>query len=55
MAGICPGPSLVLLGSGIFKGAVFVMAMLAGMALFEWFERQSRRGSSAPVSVGKST
>lgn len=55
LAGICPGPALVLLGSGIFKGAVFVMAMLAGMALFEWFERQSRRGSSAPVSVGKST
>ena len=55
LAGICPGPSLVLLGSGIFKGAVFVMAMLAGMALFEWFERQNRRRSSAPVSVGKST
>lgn len=55
LAGICPGPALVLLGSGIFKGAVFVMAMLAGMALFEWFERQSRRGSSAPVSVGKAT
>ena len=55
LAGICPGPSLVLLGSGIFKGAVFVMAMLAGMALFEWFERQSRRGSAAPVSVGKAT
>ncbi|MFJ2694192.1 DUF6691 family protein [Pseudomonas sp. NPDC087336] len=45
LAGICPGPSLVLLGSGIFKGAVFVVAMLAGMALFEWFERQKRRGS----------
>lgn len=55
LAGICPGPALVLLGSGIFKGAVFVMAMLAGMALFEWFERQNRRGSSAPVSVGKAT
>lgn len=55
LAGICPGPALVLLGSGIFKGAVFVVAMLAGMALFEWFERQNRRGSSAPISVGKAT
>ena len=55
LVGICPGPALVLLGSGIFKGAVFVMAMLAGMALFEWFERQNRRGSSAPISVGKAT
>ena len=55
LAGICPGPALVLLGSGIFKGAVFVVAMLAGMALFEWFERQNRRGSSALISVGKAT
>ncbi|MBY0572956.1 MAG: YeeE/YedE family protein, partial [Undibacterium sp.] len=31
LAGICPGPALVLLGSGIGKGAVFVVAMLAGI------------------------
>ena len=34
LAGICPGPSFVLLGRGIGQGAVFVLAMLAGMALF---------------------
>lgn len=55
LAGICPGPSLVLLGSGIIKGAVFVMAMLAGMGLFEWFERKKRRGSPVPTSDGKPT
>ncbi|MFO3904900.1 DUF6691 family protein [Enterobacter hormaechei] len=31
LAGICPGPSLVLLGAGIGKGLLFVLAMLAGM------------------------
>lgn len=48
MAGICPGPSLVLLGIGHVEGAVFVAAMLAGMAVFEVIER--RRGSSAGAS-----
>lgn len=40
LAGICPGPALVLLGSGSLKGFVFVLAMLAGMAVFEMFSRQ---------------
>lgn len=31
LAGICPGPSLVLLGAGVGKGLVFVLSMLAGM------------------------
>lgn len=35
LAGICPGPALVLLGAGNAKGLVFTLAMLAGMALFE--------------------
>lgn len=41
LAGICPGPGLVLLGSGEFQGLVFVIAMLAGMGVFEILERQS--------------
>lgn len=42
VAGICPGPAVVVLGSG--NGAVlpFVIAMLAGMGLHRWYE--SRRG-----------
>ncbi|MEO7464543.1 MAG: DUF6691 family protein [Nitrosospira sp.] len=39
MAGICPGPALVLLGSGSGKGMVFVSAMLLGMGIFEILER----------------
>ena len=39
LAGFCPGPALVALGSGQIKAVVFVAAMLAGMALFELIER----------------
>lgn len=39
IAGICPGPALVLLGMASLKGLVFVLAMLAGMLLFAWAER----------------
>jgi uncharacterized membrane protein YedE/YeeE len=39
LAGICPGPALVLLGMGSLKGLAFVLAMLAGMLLFAWIER----------------
>lgn len=35
MAGFCPGPALVSLGTGNTKAFAFVLAMLAGMALFE--------------------
>ncbi|RON61827.1 hypothetical protein BK669_20345 [Pseudomonas fluorescens] len=55
LAGVCPGPALVLLGSGIGKGAVFVIAMLIGMGLFEWLERKKQRATSAPSSVNKPT
>jgi uncharacterized membrane protein YedE/YeeE len=46
LAGICPGPGLVLLGSGVMEGALFVLAMLGGMVLFEgqrrWLDRPVR-------------
>ena len=35
LAGFCPGPAIVSLGSGQVKAVVFVAAMLAGMAVFE--------------------
>ena len=38
IAGFCPGPALVSLGMGQAKAAVFVLAMLAGMLLFEAIE-----------------
>ncbi|MBS8239090.1 YeeE/YedE family protein [Marinobacter lipolyticus] len=40
IAGFCPGPGLVALGAGEQKAAVFVAAMLAGMAIYEWIERR---------------
>ena len=38
LAGYCPGPALASLLSGSVKPVFFVVAMLAGMALFELFE-----------------
>lgn len=46
IAGICPGPALVLVGGGVFKGVVFVIAMLLGMALFEIFDRLKSKKQS---------
>lgn len=44
LAGFCPGPALVALGSGNVKAVAFVAAMLAGMVVFELLEhRQSSR------------
>ena len=45
IAGFCPGPALVALGMGEIKAVVFVTAMLAGMGLFEVFERRARSAS----------
>ncbi|MFL1465638.1 DUF6691 family protein [Marinobacter sp. DUT-3] len=42
LAGFCPGPGLVALGAGETKAAVFVAAMIAGMAIFEMIERSRR-------------
>ncbi|HEY6087385.1 MAG TPA: YeeE/YedE family protein [Burkholderiaceae bacterium] len=53
IAGFCPGPALVALGMGQAKAAVFVLAMLAGMLLFEAIEHarqvlsKTRTGSQA--------
>ena len=43
IAGFCPGPGLVALGMGEAKGLVFVLAMLAGMGIFELIERRGRQ------------
>lgn len=44
MAGFCPGPALTSLGSGNGKAAIFVIGMVAGMAVFEFVMRM-RAGS----------
>jgi len=53
LAGFCPGPAIVSLGAGQDKAVVFVLAMLAGMALYEiaeyWLARRGRlRAESRP-------
>jgi hypothetical protein len=34
IAGICPGPALVLLGAGSKQGIIFVLAMLIGITVY---------------------
>jgi uncharacterized protein len=47
IAGFCPGPGLVSMADGEVKGLAFVIAMLAGMAVFEAMERASVRPKNA--------
>ena len=44
LAGFCPGPAVVSLGAGQDKAVVFVIAMLAGMALYEIAEKYFHNG-----------
>ena len=37
IGGFCPGPALVAMSSGLGSAAIFVVAMLAGMALHDRF------------------
>lgn len=48
LAGFCPGPALASFGSGVDQAAVFVLAMLAGMAIHAGAERFRRSRSSGP-------
>ena len=42
LAGICPGPALVLAGAGSAKGLAFLAAVIAGNGVFEFFEKRKR-------------
>ena len=39
LVGFCPGPALASLGLGLWRSGVFVLAMLAGMALYRFVHR----------------
>ena len=39
LVGYCPGPALAAVGVGSVSTVLFVMAMLVGMGLFEWFNQ----------------
>ena len=51
LAGFCPGPGIVSMGAGQSKAALFVVAMIAGMLLFEvldrWAKASAARASGA--------
>lgn len=47
LAGFCPGPAIVSAGAGQPKAMVFVLAMLAGMWLFEWLGQRPQRSAAA--------
>lgn len=47
VAGFCPGPGLVALAVGEVKAVVFVIAMLAGMGVFELIEQRRRVAARA--------
>ena len=38
LVGICPGPGIVLLGTGAWQAFVFIPAMIVGMLAFQWLE-----------------
>lgn len=41
LAGFCPGPALASLATGGAKPAIFTVAMIAGMVIYELLERAS--------------
>jgi uncharacterized membrane protein YedE/YeeE len=49
LAGFCPGPAIVALGAGYAKAAVFVVAMLLGMGVFELIQRSRKRPDLASL------
>lgn len=52
LAGFCPGPALVALGMGLPKALAFVVAMLAGMLVFELVERRRVDARPADGHIG---
>lgn len=38
LVGICPGPGIVLLGTGQWQAYIFVPAMIIGMLMYQWLE-----------------
>jgi len=49
LAGLCPGPALVSMAAGQNKALIFVVAMVAGMLIFEFANRFIHRPASAAV------
>lgn len=39
LAGICPGPALLLTGLGVTQGMIFALAMVAGMSIYQFTQK----------------
>lgn len=52
LAGYCPGPALTSLGTGGAKPVIFVLAMLAGMLIYEWIDSALQRRPTASARHG---
>lgn len=52
LAGFCPGPGIVAMGAGESKAALFVLAMIAGMGVFEVLDRQAKAKALAAGGEG---
>lgn len=53
MAGFCPGPALVSAATAQPKAVLFVLAMLAGMAVFEVLERMRHNAALTQKTEGR--
>jgi len=55
IGGFCPGPGIVAVGAGETKAVLFVLAMIAGMAVFELLEKRAataRANAAANAATG---
>jgi len=52
LAGFCPGPALVALGTGHVKAFMFVVSMLAGMGIYEFIEHRRAAAESRHARGG---
>ena len=46
LAGFCPGPGIVAMGAGESRAALFVVAMIAGMLVFEVLDRRAKAAAA---------
>lgn len=51
LAGFCPGPGIVAMGAGESKAALFVVAMIGGMLLFEGLDRWAKASAAQRVDA----
>ncbi len=51
LSGVCPGPAIVNLGFASGPAAIFVVAMIAGMAAYEITERLNRLPQSGDIAA----